>query len=206
MTIFRSDVAGMPPDAEAGERSPTAPVMGADPPEIALQVFSDGCYEPRDDTGGWSFVVCRDGLEVAAECGRVLKCSNNAMELVALLKAASWLDANAPGEPAVLWSDSAYAVTGCNRWRPIWKNWGWRKRSAGSRTRSRPIPDAELWMAVDAVLSMSPNIAIAWCKGHAGIAGNERADALAERGRQGADPAGWTAAGGHGRTSPHGPA
>jgi len=152
--------------------------------EDRLEMFSDGCYEPEDRTGGWAFVAFRDGVEIASDFGHVDRSSNNTMELIALLEALRWVNANTPGAPCVLWSDSVYAVNGCNHWRPIWKSRGWRKRGADPKARSRSIPDRELWIAVDEALSSNQSIKVAWCKGHSGIPGNEKSDALAERGRQ----------------------
>lgn len=149
-----------------------------------IEVYADGCHEPSDQTGGWAFVAYRDGKEVASDFGHVDRSSNNAMELMALLRAAAWIQANAPEEPSILWSDSVYAVTGCNQWRLIWKNRGWRKKGADPKARSRSIPDRELWIAVDDVLSKSKQLQVIWCKGHSGIAGNEKSDELAERGRR----------------------
>ncbi|MGO7203683.1 RNase H family protein, partial [Rhizobium ruizarguesonis] len=76
-----------------------------------------------------------------------------------------------------------YAVKGCNSRRHIWRNNGWRKGNPNGNARNRTIGNVELWKAVDLRLSQNALVTIAWCKGHAGIAGNERADALADRGR-----------------------
>ena len=148
-----------------------------------FEIYADGCYEPPDQSGGWAFVVYRDGQEVASDFGHVARSSNNAMELMALLRAARWIETHAANWPCILWSDSVYAVNGCNQWRPIWKSRSWRKKGPDPKARSRSIPDRELWIAIDAVLSSNKNIEVAWCKGHSGISGNERSDALAARGR-----------------------
>lgn len=149
-----------------------------------VEVYADGCYEPSDQSGGWAFVAYCDGLEIASDFGHVASASNNAMELMALLQAAAWIGLHAPDQPSILWSNSVYAVTGCNRWRPIWKSRGWRKKGPDPKARSRAIPDRELWIAIDGILSGNTGITVAWCKGHAGIAGNEKSDELAERGRR----------------------
>lgn len=153
-----------------------------------LDVYADGCYEPESGTGGWAFVAYRDGLEVASEFGHVERSSNNAMELMALLKAATWINGHAAGEPSTLWSDSAYGVNGCNHWRHIWKSRGWRKKGPDPKARSRTIADRELWMAIDDALSKNERLQVVWCKGHSGIPGNEKSDKLAEVGRSMADP------------------
>lgn len=176
----------MSQDSEHDERPDHAAAHSFEahvPDTRGLAVYADGCYEPHSDTGGWAFIVYRDGVEIASGHGGIARSSNNAMELAALLEAARWLNAHASDEPATLWTDSAYAVNGCLQWRHIWKNRNWRKKAADPKARSRPVPDADLWKAIDAELSMNALISVAWCKGHAGLAGNERADRLAEEGR-----------------------
>ncbi len=148
-----------------------------------LHVFADGCYEPNSGGGGWAFVAYRDAVEIASGFGGVQNSANNSTELIALLNAAIWINSNAKGEPAVIWSDSIYAIKGCNSWRHIWKNNGWKKIVPKANVRSRTIANSALWKAIDLQLSPNPLVTIAWCKGHFGIEGNERADELAERGR-----------------------
>jgi ribonuclease HI len=167
----------MPAESEH-RQSESVPPVGA-----GLQAYADGSYDPDSDVGGWGYAVYRDGVEIVWDKGRLAGTSNNAMELLSLLEAARWINANSAGERSTLWTDSAYAVNGCQRWRHIWKNWNWRKRGANARARSRSVPDAELWKAIDAELTKNPLIVVRWCKGHAGLSGNERADRLAEEAR-----------------------
>ncbi|RDL48710.1 Ribonuclease HI [Ensifer sp. M14] len=151
-----------------------------------FHVFTDGSYEPSSGEGGWAFVVYHDGAEIASEFGGARRSADNTMELTALFKAALWINGNVPGERAIVWSDCVYAVNGCNSWRQIWKNNGWKKIVANAKVRSRTIANAELWMAIDLQLRSNPELTVAWCKGHSGLVGNERADRLAAFGRQSA--------------------
>jgi ribonuclease HI len=148
-----------------------------------LQLFADGCYEPDSGQGGWAFVAYRDGVEIASGCGGVADTANNAMEALALLEAVSWINANALDEAATVWTDSVHAVKGCNDWRHIWKTNGWKRIVANKKARNRGIADHALWQALDRQLSDNGHVTISWCKGHAGIDGNERADRLADSGR-----------------------
>lgn len=148
-----------------------------------LHVFADGSFDPKSGDGGWAFVAYRNNVEIASGAGRHPHSANNAMEVLAVLQAAAWINSHALAERAVIWSDSIYAVKGCNSWRRIWRGNGWKKIVPNSRKRSRTIPDAEIWKAVDSELMHNPLISVAWCKGHAGVGGNEKADELAGRQR-----------------------
>ncbi|MGV4795594.1 RNase H family protein [Rhizobium sp. F40D2] len=161
----------------------SAPASAGPESQQGLHVFADGCYEPGSGRGGWSFVAYRDAVEIASGFGGAEDSSNNSMELTAVLRAAMWINCQTAGEAAVIWSDSIYAVKGCNGRRHIWKNNGWKKSSPNGNGRRRMIDNADIWKAVDLQLSLNGLVAIAWCKGHLGIAGNERADALADQGR-----------------------
>jgi len=148
-----------------------------------LHLFTDGSFDPKTGDGGWAFVAYRDGAEIASASGGVSRAENNGMELLAILEATHWIEAGAPGEAAVIWTDSAYAIKGCILWRPIWRTNGWRKIGANANLRNRAIANKDIWQALDRALSRNGALTVAWCKGHAGTGGNECADELAKRGR-----------------------
>ncbi|MBB4290106.1 ribonuclease HI [Rhizobium leguminosarum] len=160
-----------------------ATTVGISEAQRGLHLFVDGCYEPGSGQGGWAFVAYRDAVEIACGFGGVEDSANNSMELIAVLKAVLWINSEATGEAVIIWSDSIYAVKGCNVRRHIWKNNGWKKSSPNGNARSRTIANAELWKSVDRQLSRNALVTVAWCKGHSGVAGNERADTLADKGR-----------------------
>lgn len=164
------------------------PDAATDEMRHGLHLFTDGSFDPKTGDGGWAFVAYRDGAEVASASGGVSKAENNGMELRAILEAAHWIDSGAPGEAALIWTDSTYAIKGCTIWRPIWRTNGWKKIGANANLRNRAIAHKDLWQAIDGVLSRNGAFTVAWCKGHAGIGGNERANELAERGRRALRP------------------
>lgn len=136
-----------------------------------VHVFADGACEPNPGPGGWAFVVIVDGKEVCSAFGAAPASTNNRMELAAVLAALEWIADNAAGRPVALYSDSRYAVDGCNSWRHGWKRKAWMRGAS-------PVINADLWQALDAALMDRPQT-LTWCKGHAGIRGNVRADKLA---------------------------
>lgn len=146
-----------------------------------LQLYVDGSYDPIKRIGGWGVVVLRNNVELASRSGSIGCTDSSAPELLAILEAFHWLDENTPGEAAMIWSDSTYAVTGCNRWRHIWRTNHWRKRAPNGKGRSRDVPNVDHWKALDTCLTRCDRIEIAWCKGHFGLPWNERADALARQ-------------------------
>jgi ribonuclease HI len=94
------------------------------------------------------------------------------MELTAVIEALAAL--NRPCR-VVLHTDSQYVQKGITEWIRGWKARGWKTAS------KEPVKNADLWRKLDEVVR-SHDIEWIWVKGHAGHAGNERADALANRG------------------------
>lgn len=161
-----------------------APSGQTDAPEKgALSLYMDGSYDVTDAKGGWAFVAVMQGKAVTSCSGPSDGKSNNTLELLAAVKAVEWAIQQATSTNITLWSDSAYVVEGCNTWRPIWRNNGWKRYSPNPKKRNRSIPDADLWRQMDRHLLDRPDITVAWCKGHQGNMGNELADRLAGEAR-----------------------
>lgn len=155
-----------------------------------VHIFCDGASIPNPGVGGWGVAVFEGGLEITSLFGGDPETTNNQMELTGLLNAieqAQKLSLNSEQKLVTIWCDSQYCVEGANVWMKTWKARGWSKRKLSSPKREEGgIANLDLWKAIDEALSntASSDISIKWVKGHADIAGNERADQLAEQGRQ----------------------
>ena len=76
-----------------------------------------------------------------------------------------------------LYLDSQYVRQGITSWIKGWKAKGWRTSTG------QPVKNVDLWQRLDALVAGSGHrIDWHWVRGHAGHEGNERADALANRG------------------------
>ena len=75
----------------------------------------------------------------------------------------------------VLTTDSKYVMDGITQWMANWKKRGWKTAS------KQPVKNVDLWQRLDAAVQRH-DVDWQWVKGHSGHPGNERADALANRG------------------------
>lgn len=101
--------------------------------------------------------------------------TNNRMELMAAITA---LEATPAQIPLQLWTDSGYVKDGITQWIGGWKLRGWKKADG------KPVLNQDLWQRLDQ-LTQNRIIDWQWIKGHAGHAGNEMADQLANKGVDG---------------------
>jgi ribonuclease HI len=94
------------------------------------------------------------------------------MELVATIEALQALKKNCQVN---LYTDSIYVKNGIEQWMKKWKTNNW--KTAGKK----PVKNRDLWEALEKQTG-NHSVAWHWVKGHAGNAGNEKADELANRG------------------------
>jgi ribonuclease HI len=66
-------------------------------------------------------------------------------------------------------------MNGMKSWIVGWKRNGWKTAS------KQPVKNVDLWQELDAEVAKH-EVSWVWVKGHAGDPGNERADALANKG------------------------
>ena len=98
--------------------------------------------------------------------------TNNRMEMTAVIEALAAL--KRPSR-IVLHTDSTYVMKGITEWLPGWKARGWRTAA------KEPVKNVDLWTRLDEA-TQRHEIDWVWVRGHSGHNGNERADALANKG------------------------
>ena len=139
--------------------------------EEIINIYADGGCRGNPGPGGWG-VLMQSGGNSKELWGGEPNTTNNRMELTAVIRA---LEALKRPTAAQVHTDSQYVQKGISLWIHNWKRNGWRTAD------KKPVKNAELWQALDA-LAKQHEIKWLWVKGHAGHPGNERADALANRG------------------------
>ena len=134
-------------------------------------MYADGACRGNPGPGGWGVLLRAGGRECTLHGGAPLT-TNNRMELTAVIRG---LEALKHSCRVQLYTDSQYVQKGITQWIHDWKRRGWRTAD------KKPVKNIDLWQALDAVASRHA-VSWHWVKGHAGQDGNERADALANRG------------------------
>lgn len=139
----------------------------------AVTIYTDGACKGNPGPGGWGALLLSGDTEKEMFGGE-LATTNNRMELTAVIEALTALKRPCN---VTLYLDSEYVRKGITEWIHGWKARGWRTAA------KQPVKNVELWQKLDAVVIQSSHqITWKWVKGHAGDPGNERADALANRG------------------------
>lgn len=136
-----------------------------------VEIYTDGACRGNPGPGGWGALLMY-GDHRKELFGGEPATTNNRMELTAAIKALQSL--TRPCD-LVLYTDSQYVRKGILEWIQNWKARGWKTAA------KKPVKNADLWQALDAEVNRH-TVNWVWVKGHAGIAGNEAADALANRG------------------------
>jgi ribonuclease HI len=136
-----------------------------------VEIYADGACKGNPGPGGWGAWLSYAGTEKELFGGEPLT-TNNRMELLAVIRA---LEALTRSCQVRVHTDSQYVHKGISEWISGWKARGWRTAD------KKPVKNDDLWRQLDA-LAQQHEIEWIWVKGHAGNIGNERADALANRG------------------------
>ena len=145
-----------------------------------VDIYTDGACSGNPGPGGWGAVLRYGGREKELCGGDTQPTTNNRMELMAAIMALESLT-----RPAVvrLHTDSVYVRSGITKWLAGWQRNGW------LTSDRKPVKNAELWQRLESAAARH-EVEWLWVKGHAGNPGNERADALANRGMREARPNG----------------
>jgi ribonuclease HI len=139
--------------------------------ESTITIYTDGACKGNPGPGGWGAWLSAGGHEKELWGGEALT-TNNRMELTAVIEALSALKKQSR---VALHTDSQYVRQGITAWIHNWKKRAWKTAD------NKPVKNVDLWQRLDA-LAQAHQVQWYWVKGHAGDPGNERADALANRG------------------------
>lgn len=135
-----------------------------------VEIFTDGACRGNPGPGGWGAVLNFNGASKELY-GYEANTTNNRMELTAAIKA---LEAITEPCQIELTTDSQYVKNGINQWISNWKKRGWKTAD------KKPVKNQDLWQQLDELVSKH-DLNWHWVRGHTGHAGNEQADALANR-------------------------
>ncbi len=134
-------------------------------------MYTDGACRGNPGPGGWGVLLRARGRERELFGGEP-ETTNNRMELTAAIEGLKALRRRCHVR---LYTDSRYVMQGMTEWLENWKRRDWKNSSR------KPVKNKDLWQALDQACQRH-DIEWRWVRGHTGHEGNERADALANRG------------------------
>ena len=134
--------------------------------------YTDGACKGNPGAGGWgAHLIFSDG-RTQDVYGGDKETTNNRMELMGAIQA---LTHSSHEQKLEIWTDSSYVKKGITEWIEGWKKRAWKTAN------KKPVANQDLWQRLDE-LCQQRDVDWHWVKGHAGHAGNEKADELANLG------------------------
>ena len=133
-----------------------------------ITLYVDGACKGNPGPGGWGAYIIAEAEEHKL-CGGELDTTNNRMELTAAIEGIAFCPMEAK---LIIWTDSIYVKRGITEWITGWKKKNW-----------KDVKNPDLWQKLDKTCQ-GREIEWNWIKGHAGHAGNEMADQLANLGTE----------------------
>lgn len=166
-------------------KTKTSKVTSRSPDELteSIVVYTDGGsrntgnvnggHVKKQDKAAWAYLVKANGQQYSGSEGE-FGATNNRMEIMALIKALEWINANLDSKADIaIVADSQYVLNAIQKhWIAGWKRRGWRRGSG------QPLANSELWQQLDRLLAQFPHLHYYWTKGHATNEGNVFVDSL----------------------------
>ncbi len=139
-------------------------------------IYTDGSSRGNPGPGGWGAIVATH--ELVVELGKGDRhTTNNKMELMAGIEALRFVRDLGSAFTIDVRADSSYVINGITKWVFGWQKNGWRN------SKKEEVLNRELW---ESLAEVTADLQLSGCKiswnytpGHAGVAGNDRADEIA---------------------------
>ena len=163
--------AASPSASPSANPSATTPAIKPAVAKPAVTIYTDGACKGNPGPGGWGAWLSSAGHEKDL-FGGAANTTNNRMELTAPIEALASLKRTCA---ITIYTDSEYVRKGMTEWINGWQRRGWKTAD------NKPVKNADLWQRLDALCKLH-QVEWRWVKGHSGDPGNERADALANKG------------------------
>lgn len=112
---------------------------------INIKIYTDGACNQEANTGGWSFIMLSDEVEILSARGSEVDTTNNKCEMMGAIKGLEALETQEFSGPIFvsIISDSAYLVNGFKQnWIGTWLKNGW------LNSKKEPVANKELWEAL----------------------------------------------------------
>jgi len=150
-----------------------------------INIFTDGASRGNPGLGGWgAVVIIPDGAghKITELGGFDKNTTNNKMELTAAISSLSYISSleGLSTQSVDIYTDSQYLINGITKWIKAWQKNGWKTRGGDK------VLNLDLWQQL---LALTEGFDLQWLhvKGHQGVIGNERSDAIATAWADGLD-------------------
>lgn len=141
-----------------------------------IKIYCDGSSRGNPGKGGFGVAITTENKLIIAYGKQYESITNNQAELKGLIWALNLAITDYKKQEVEIYSDSAYCVNMFNNWIHTWAGNNW------LNSKKKEVENIELVKTLYTFASIDfPNFVVRRVPGHAGILGNEIADAIASK-------------------------